>query len=159
MSAPVGAVRAAVVEPDRLVQPKREVQIGPGQLNHEPRAQRIYTEELRREPILDKYVCRVQPLYISDPVSSSALSSEVGCEVYIYISIYLSPLRSRRSVGVEKVPAGGRVSSLNQDHLKPMRKRKRKEYLSPSEEDSDMEGMVGCQVYVTAILHPHTKLR
>lgn len=43
---------------------------------------------------------------------------------------------------MEKVPAGGRVSSLNPDHLKPMRKRKRKEYLSPSEEDSDMEGAV-----------------
>ncbi|CAJ1085566.1 lethal(3)malignant brain tumor-like protein 1 isoform X1 [Xyrichtys novacula] len=50
------------------------------------------------------------------------------------------PITDKRSVGVEKVPAGGRVSSLNPDHLKPMRKRKRKEYLSPSEEDSDMEG-------------------
>lgn len=44
---------------------------------------------------------------------------------------------------MEKVPAGGRVSALNPDHLKPMRKRKRKEYLSPSEEDSDIEGTVG----------------
>ncbi len=35
------------------------------------------------------------------------------------------------------------MSSLNPDHLKPMRKRKRKEYLSPSEEDSDIEGTVG----------------
>lgn len=43
---------------------------------------------------------------------------------------------------MEKVPAGGRISSLNPDHLKPMRKRKRKEYLSPSDEDSDMEGQV-----------------
>ena len=43
---------------------------------------------------------------------------------------------------MEKVPAGGRVSSLNPDHLKPMRKRKRKEYLSPSEDDSDIEGTV-----------------
>lgn len=43
---------------------------------------------------------------------------------------------------MEKVPAGGRVSVLNPDHLKPMRKRKRKEYLSPSEEDSDLEGPV-----------------
>lgn len=43
---------------------------------------------------------------------------------------------------MEKVPAGGRVSSLNPDYLKPMRKRKRKEYLSPSEEDSDIEGTV-----------------
>ncbi|KAG8002814.1 Lethal(3)malignant brain tumor-like protein 1 [Nibea albiflora] len=50
------------------------------------------------------------------------------------------PITDKRSVGVEKVPAGGRVSSLNPDHLKPMRKRKRKEYLSPSEEDSDIEG-------------------
>lgn len=51
-------------------------------------------------------------------------------------------LHLRRSSAVEKVPAGGRVSSLNPDHLKPMRKRKRKEYLSPSEEDSDIEGTV-----------------
>lgn len=43
---------------------------------------------------------------------------------------------------MEKVPAGGRVSVLNPDHLKPMRKRKRKEYLSPSEEDSDLDGPV-----------------
>lgn len=57
--------------------------------------------------------------------------------------LYLSSLHLRRSVGVEKVPAGGRISSLNPDHLKPMRKRKRKEYLSPSEEDSDIEGTVG----------------
>lgn len=60
----------------------------------------------------------------------------------------LSSLHLRRSVGVEKVPAGGRVSSLNPDHLKPMRKRKRKEYLSPSEEDSDMEGTVRHNVYL-----------
>lgn len=51
-------------------------------------------------------------------------------------------LHHRRSSAVEKVPAGSRVSSLNPDHLKPMRKRKRKEYLSPSEEDSDIEGTV-----------------
>lgn len=51
-------------------------------------------------------------------------------------------------MGVEKVPAGGRVSSLNPDHLKPMRKRKRKEYLSPSEEDSDIEGTVGQLCYL-----------
>ncbi|XP_047187209.1 lethal(3)malignant brain tumor-like protein 1 isoform X2 [Scophthalmus maximus] len=96
VSAPVASVRGAAVEPRRLVPVKTEVQVGLGQ--HDPRAQRTYTDELRREPITD------------------------------------------RSVGVEKVPAGGRVSSLNPDHLKPMRKRKRKEYLSPSEEDSDMEG-------------------
>ncbi|XP_015233273.1 PREDICTED: lethal(3)malignant brain tumor-like protein 1 isoform X1 [Cyprinodon variegatus] len=98
VSVPVSAVRAAAVEPERLVPVKPEVQVGAEQQNHDPRAQRGYVEELRRDPILDK-----------------------------------------RSVSVEKVPAGGRVSSLNPDHLKPMRKRKRKEYLSPSEEDSDME--------------------
>ncbi|XP_016519468.1 lethal(3)malignant brain tumor-like protein 1 isoform X3 [Poecilia formosa] len=106
-SVPVGTVRAAAaatvaaaaVEPERLVPVKLEAQVGPEQQNHDPRAQRSYAEELRRDPVSDK-----------------------------------------RSVSVEKVPAGGRVSSLNPDHLKPMRKRKRKEYLSPSEEDSDMEG-------------------
>ncbi|XP_068191902.1 lethal(3)malignant brain tumor-like protein 1 isoform X2 [Antennarius striatus] len=98
-STPVVSVRAAALEPERFVSVKPEVQVGPGQQNHDPRAQRTYTEELRREPITDK-----------------------------------------RSAGVEKVPAGGRVSSLSPEHLKPMRKRKRKEYLSPSEEDSDMEG-------------------
>lgn len=61
-------------------------------------------------------------------------------------------LRLRRSSVVEKVPAGGRVSSLNPDHLKPMRKRKRKEYLSPSEEDSDIEGAV--RPAFTLFLHP-----
>lgn len=56
---------------------------------------------------------------------------------------------------MEKVPAGGRVSSLNPDHLKPMRKRKRKEYLSPSEEDSDMEGAVGQRfIYQSVKLFP-----
>ncbi|XP_023187582.1 lethal(3)malignant brain tumor-like protein 1 isoform X1 [Xiphophorus maculatus] len=100
VSVPVGTVRAAAaVEPERLVPVKPEAQVGPEQQNHDPRAQRSYAEELRRDPVSDK-----------------------------------------RSVSVEKVPAGGRVSSLNPDHLKPMRKRKRKEYLSPSEEDSDMEG-------------------
>ncbi|XP_043988121.1 lethal(3)malignant brain tumor-like protein 1 isoform X1 [Gambusia affinis] len=100
VSVPVGTVRAAAaVEPERLVPVKPEAQMGLEQQNHDPRAQRSYAEELRRDPVSDK-----------------------------------------RSVSVEKVPAGGRVSSLNPDHLKPMRKRKRKEYLSPSEEDSDMEG-------------------
>ncbi|XP_020493809.2 lethal(3)malignant brain tumor-like protein 1 [Labrus bergylta] len=100
VSAPGVSMSAVTVEPERLLMPgKPEVQIGPGQHNHDPRAQRTYAEELRREPITDK-----------------------------------------RIIGVEKVPAGGRISSLNPDHLKPMRKRKRKEYLSPSEEDSDMEG-------------------
>lgn len=54
---------------------------------------------------------------------------------------------------MEKVPAGGRVSSLNPDHLKPMRKRKRKEYLSPSEEDSDIEGTVR-QLFFLFVLTP-----
>ncbi|XP_019728697.1 lethal(3)malignant brain tumor-like protein 1 [Hippocampus comes] len=100
VSAPVVPVSSTGVEPERLLHVKPEVQMGLGQQNHDPRAQRIYTEELRREPMVDK-----------------------------------------RSVGVEKVPAGARVSSLNLDQLKPMRKRKRKEYLGPSDEDSDMEGM------------------
>ncbi|XP_056130032.1 lethal(3)malignant brain tumor-like protein 1 [Lampris incognitus] len=95
----IGRVCGSAAEPERTVQAKSEVQIGPGQQNHEPRAQGTYTDELRREPINEK-----------------------------------------RILGVEKVPAGGRVSSLHSDHLKPMRKRKRKEYLSPSEEDSDVEG-------------------
>ncbi|XP_034551470.1 lethal(3)malignant brain tumor-like protein 1 isoform X1 [Notolabrus celidotus] len=99
VSAPCLSVRGVTVEPEILMPVKPEVRIGPGQNNRDPRGQRTYTEELRRDPITDK-----------------------------------------RIVGVEKVPAGGRVSSLNPDHLKPMRKRKRKEYLSPSEEDSDMEG-------------------
>lgn len=65
-------------------------------------------------------------------------------------TLYRSSLHHRRSVGVEKVPAGGRISSLNPDHMKPMRKRKRKEYLSPSEEDSDFEGMVGQHTYYSS---------
>ncbi|XP_036068542.1 lethal(3)malignant brain tumor-like protein 1 isoform X2 [Oryzias melastigma] len=99
VSAPVSTLRAEVVEPQRLVSVKPEVLSGPGTQNHEPRAQKPPTEELRRDPITDK-----------------------------------------RSISIEKVPAGGKVSSLNPDHLKAMRKRKRKEYLSPSEEDSDMDG-------------------
>lgn len=65
--------------------------------------------------------------------------------LHMHKLIFRSP-RLRRSIGVEKVPAGGRVS-LNPDHLKPMRKRKRKEYLSPSEEDSDIEGTVEPRCY------------
>lgn len=61
------------------------------------------------------------------------------------MSTSLLPFHPRRSVSIEKVPAGGKVTSLNPDHLKAMRKRKRKEYLSPSEEDSDMEGTVRVQ--------------
>lgn len=102
VTAPLVSIRGPSVDSERAIQAKAEVQvhIGPGQQNNEPRAQRTYPEELRREPITDK-----------------------------------------RSVGVEKIPAGGRVSSLNPDHLKPMRKRKRKEYLSPSEDDSDVDGL------------------
>ncbi|XP_077482206.1 lethal(3)malignant brain tumor-like protein 1 [Stigmatopora argus] len=100
MSAPVMSGSSPAVEPDNLVQVKSEVQMGPAQQNHHPRAQRIYTEELRRESVVDK-----------------------------------------RGVGVEKVPAGARVSSLNVEQLKPMKKRKRREYLGPSDEDSDIEGM------------------
>ena len=55
-SAPVVSVRGAAVQPERVVQAKPEVQVGPAQQNHDPRAQRTYTEELRREPITDKYV-------------------------------------------------------------------------------------------------------
>ncbi|XP_056895940.1 lethal(3)malignant brain tumor-like protein 1 isoform X2 [Takifugu flavidus] len=99
VAAPVISVRGVAVESERFVSVKADVQAGPGQQNHDPKAPRTYLEELRRDPTTDK-----------------------------------------RSSVVEKVPAGGRVSSLNPDHLKPMRKRKRKEYLSPSEEDSDIEG-------------------
>ncbi|XP_061592553.1 lethal(3)malignant brain tumor-like protein 1 isoform X2 [Cololabis saira] len=127
VSAPVGAIRAEAVEPERLVPVKPEVPVGAGQQNHDPRAQRSYTEELRRDPVTDKYVPGSSPLvFVHTPVSTCTNTPAL--------------LDSRRSVGVEKVPAGGRVSSLNSDHLKPMRKRKRKEYLSPSEEDSDIEG-------------------
>lgn len=44
------------MEPDRFVPVKPEVQAGPGQQNHEPSTQRSCSEELRREPITDKYV-------------------------------------------------------------------------------------------------------
>lgn len=64
---------------------------------------------------------------------------------------YVSSLHLRRSGGVEKVPAGGRLSSLNPDHLKSMRKRKRKEYLSPSEEESDIDGTVEQHCYFFSI--------
>lgn len=69
--------------------------------------------------------------------AASPLCTQTHTHTHISVPSHL-----RRSVGVEKVPAGGRVSILNPDHLKPMRKRKRKEYLSPSEEDSDLEGPV-----------------
>nr|XP_057941149.1 lethal(3)malignant brain tumor-like protein 1 [Doryrhamphus excisus]XP_057941150.1 lethal(3)malignant brain tumor-like protein 1 [Doryrhamphus excisus] len=92
VTTPLVSVRG--VEPESLLQVKSEVP-----QNRDPGTQKIYPEELRREPMVDK-----------------------------------------RSIGVEKVPAGGRVSSLNVEQMKPMRKRKKKEYLSPSDEDSDMEG-------------------
>ncbi|KAM8830362.1 lethal(3)malignant brain tumor-like protein 1 isoform 1-T1 [Synchiropus picturatus] len=98
VSVPLSVDRA--LEPERLLQIKPDVQITPSQQNHDPRAQRAYAEELRRDNITEK-----------------------------------------RILGVEKVPAGGRMSALHLDHMKPMRKRKRKDYMSPSEEDSDVEGM------------------
>lgn len=52
---PVVSVRGAAVEPERFVSVKPEVQAGLGQQSHDPSAQRTYTEELRREPITDKY--------------------------------------------------------------------------------------------------------
>jgi len=56
VSAPVGSVRGAVAEPERSVPVKPEVQVGLGQQTCDARAQRTYKEELRREPITDKYV-------------------------------------------------------------------------------------------------------
>uniref|UniRef100_A0A8C4SL26 Uncharacterized protein n=1 Tax=Erpetoichthys calabaricus TaxID=27687 RepID=A0A8C4SL26_ERPCA len=43
---------------------------------------------------------------------------------------------------VESTPMA-KVAVLNPEMLKPMKKRKRKEYLSPSDEESEMETMVG----------------
>lgn len=54
--APVVSVRGAAVEPERFVPVKAEVQVALTQQNHDPRAQRSYAEELRREPLTDKYV-------------------------------------------------------------------------------------------------------
>ncbi|XP_061745318.1 lethal(3)malignant brain tumor-like protein 1 isoform X5 [Nerophis ophidion] len=65
-------------------------------------------------------------------------SPQVQAELQHKKSFYSEELHRERSLGVEKVPAGGRVS-LNLEQMKPMRKRKRKEYMSPSDEDSDME--------------------
>lgn len=53
--AAVGPARREVVEPERLVPVKPEVQAGLGHPTYDARAQRTYTEELRREPIPDKY--------------------------------------------------------------------------------------------------------
>lgn len=56
MLAPAISARGAAVEPERFVPVKPEIQVTVGQHNHDPRAQRTYTEELRREPITEKYV-------------------------------------------------------------------------------------------------------
>ncbi|CAB1329426.1 unnamed protein product [Coregonus sp. 'balchen'] len=50
------------------------------------------------------------------------------------------PMTDKRVGGAEKIP-GGRVASLDPELLKPMKKRKRKDYLSPSEEESELDGM------------------
>lgn len=54
VAAPIVSVRGVAVEPERFVPVKPEVQVGAGQQNHDPRGQRNYSEELRREPITDK---------------------------------------------------------------------------------------------------------
>ncbi|MBN3308592.1 LMBL1 protein, partial [Amia calva] len=57
---------------------------------------------------------------------------------------YLEELRREpitdKPPGMEKT-SGSQVSVLNPELLKPMKKRKRKDYLSPSEEESEMEAM------------------
>ncbi|XP_063065648.1 lethal(3)malignant brain tumor-like protein 1 [Engraulis encrasicolus] len=45
-----------------------------------------------------------------------------------------------KQVSDERIP-GGRVMALDPELLKPMKKRKRRDYLSPSEEESEMETM------------------
>ncbi|KAL2103761.1 hypothetical protein ACEWY4_000629 [Coilia grayii] len=49
------------------------------------------------------------------------------------------PLPDKQASG-ERLP-GGRVMALDPELLKPMKKRKRRDYLSPSEEESEMETM------------------
>lgn len=73
-SAPASSGRGVALEPERLVPIKAEVQVDPGQQNHNPRAQRTYTEELRRDPITDKYVPRC---YVYAPRSTCISSSFV----------------------------------------------------------------------------------
>lgn len=51
-----------------------------------------------------------------------------------------------RQTSGERIP-GGRVMTLDPELLKPMKKRKRRDYLSPSEEESEMETMVGPSWY------------
>eukprot|EP00063_Salmo_salar_P015614 XP_013990449.1 PREDICTED: lethal(3)malignant brain tumor-like protein 1 isoform X1 [Salmo salar] len=50
------------------------------------------------------------------------------------------PMTDKRGGGTDKIP-GGRVASLDPELLKPMKKRKRKDYLSLSEEESELDGM------------------
>lgn len=52
--APVIPVRGVAVESERFAPVKPDVQAGAGQQNHEPRAQRTFLEELRRDPTADK---------------------------------------------------------------------------------------------------------
>lgn len=54
VAAPVISVRGVAVESERFVSVKPEVQAGAGQQNHDPRAQRTFLEELRRDPNTDK---------------------------------------------------------------------------------------------------------
>lgn len=54
VAAPVISVRGVAGESERFVPVKPEVQAGAGQQNHDPRAQRAYLEELRRDPNTDK---------------------------------------------------------------------------------------------------------
>uniref|UniRef100_A0A6Q2Z7E5 Lethal(3)malignant brain tumor-like protein 1 n=1 Tax=Esox lucius TaxID=8010 RepID=A0A6Q2Z7E5_ESOLU len=51
--------------------------------------------------------------------------------------LFYLPLR--RVGGAEKIP-GARLASLDPELLKPMKKRKRKDYMSPSEEESELDG-------------------
>lgn len=48
----------------------------------------------------------------------------------------------RRSAALD-IATVAQVSVLNPEDLKPVKKRKRKEYLSQSDEESEMESMVG----------------
>ena len=52
-------VKGSNLEPERPAQTKPEVQVGLGLQNHEPRAQRTYMEELRREPFTEKYAHKI----------------------------------------------------------------------------------------------------
>lgn len=53
-AAPVVSVRGVAVESERFVSVKPEVQASVGQQNHDPRAQRTFLEELRRDPNTEK---------------------------------------------------------------------------------------------------------